>query len=445
MSLDSKVVWSEGMFLNPQHFQQQERYLERLVNGKCDVFGAYGWGVSEFEIDQQLLNLGKLSVVRAKGVFPDGTPFSIPDLVEPPPVIELPDNLHDVVVHLAVPLRRPGAVDVLPQEDTQGLARYYSAEVQIRDVTEEGSENLNVDVAKLRTKLLLDSDDLSGYTYISVLKINETTEEKSVSLNNDFIPTCLDINVSTRLSGFMTELVGLLRHRADSIAGRLADARRGGTAEIQDYMMLQFINRVEPYANHLSTLKGLHPLEMYAEALQIVGEFSTFVYDNKRPPHFNPYLHHDLTQTFAPVIEALQRCLSMVIDTNAVSLQLVEKKYGIRVSEITDRSMLASGMYVLAVRADVADDVIRTRFPAQIKIGPVERIRQLVNAAMPGIQLKPLPVAPRQIPFRSGFNYFELEKNNSFWKELQASGGFALHVGGDFPGLEIEFWAIRQQ
>ncbi|WP_447531943.1 hypothetical protein, partial [Pseudomonas aeruginosa] len=29
MSLDSKVVWSEGMFLNPQHFQQQDRYIER--------------------------------------------------------------------------------------------------------------------------------------------------------------------------------------------------------------------------------------------------------------------------------------------------------------------------------------------------------------------------------------------------------------------------------
>ena len=63
---------------------------------------------------------------------------------------------------------------------------------------------------------------------------------------------------------------------------------------------------------------------------------------------------------------------------------------------------------------------------------------------MPGIQLKALPVAPRQIPYRSGYTYFELEKHSSFWKELQTSGGFALHVGGDFPGLEMEFWAIRQ-
>lgn len=443
MSLDSKVVWSEGMFLNPQHFQQQERYMERYINGKCSAYGAYGWGLQEFEIDQQLLKLGKLSVIRASGVFPDGTPFSVPDLNEAPPVMEIPSNTHNVKVCIGVPLRRPGAVDVLPQESSQGLARYYSSEMKVRDVTEEGSENLAVNIAKLRLRLLLDTDDLSGYTTIAVLKIAESREDKDIILDDQHIPTCLDVNVSARLSGFLTELVGLLHHRAESIAGRLADARRGGTAEIADYMMLQLINRIEPMANHLSTINGLHPIDLYSEALQMVGELSTFVASNKRPPHFKPYLHDDLTLTFLPLMSAFRESLSMVYEQTAVALPLVEKKYGIRVSDITDRSMLATSMYILAVRADVADEVVRTRLPAQIKIGPVERIRQLVNAAMPGIQIKPLPVAPRQIPFRSGYTYFELERNSTFWKELQTSGGFAVHIGGDFPGLELEFWAVR--
>ena len=445
MSLDSKVIWSEGMFLNPQHFQQQERYFERYVNGKVEAVGPYGWGVSEFEIDQELLKLGKLSVINARGVFPDGTPFSIPDLNEPPPVIDLPDSLHDVVVYLAIPVRRPGAVDVTQDESSQSYARYTAAELQVRDVVQEGGENVKLEVANLRFKMLLESDDLSGYNCIGVLKIAETREDKNVILDENFVPTCLDINVSTKLSGFLTELAGLLKHRADAIAGRLADTRRGGTAEIADYMMLQMINRVEPFVNHLAAIQGLHPVKMYAETLQIVGELSTFMSKEKRPPAFTPYLHDDLTKTFSPVMSTMRQSLSMVMEQTAVALPLVEKKYGIRVSEIADRSMLATGSYIIAARADVAEDVLRTRLPAQIKIGPVERIRQLVNAAMPGIQLKPLPVAPRQIPYRAGYSYFELEKNNNFWKELQTSGGFALHVGGDFPGLELEFWAIRQQ
>ena len=32
MTQNNKVVWSEGLFLRPQHLQQQERYLERYVD-----------------------------------------------------------------------------------------------------------------------------------------------------------------------------------------------------------------------------------------------------------------------------------------------------------------------------------------------------------------------------------------------------------------------------
>ena len=444
MSLDSKVVWSEGMFLNPQHFQQQERYFERYVEGKCSAYGAYGWGLQEYEIDLQLLKLGKISITRAKGVFPDGTPFSFPDLDNSPPVLEVPVNTHNSVVYLAVPVKRPGAVDVLSESESQKLARFYSAEQNIRDVTLEGSDNIPINVGKLRFRLLLESDDLSGYACIGILKIAESREDKNILLDNQYIPTCLDCTKVAKLSDFLTELVGLLHQRGESIAGRLADTQQGRTAEIADYMMLQMINRLEPMAKHLSQLQGLHPLDLFTETVQMVGELSTFVSKKKRPPEFPAYLHDNLQGTFSPVMAAIRQSLTVVYEQTATSLALVEKKYGIRVAQIPDRSLLDTALFVFAVRADIPENTLRSRLPAQVKIGPVERIRQLVNAAMPGINLKPLPVAPRQIPYHSGFTYFELERSSEFWKELKHSGGIALHVGGEFPGLEIEFWAIRQ-
>lgn len=209
-------------------------------------------------------------------------------------------------------------------------------------------------------------------------------------------------------------------------------------------MMLQMINRLEPLAGHLSQLQALHPLALYTEMLQMVGEFSTFVTETKRPAKFPPYLHNNLQHTFEPVVSSLRECLSMVYEQTASNIPLVEKGYGISVAQITDRTLLSSGVFVLAINADVPENQLRSHFPAKVKIGPVERIRQLVNASMPGIPLKALPVAPRQIPYRAGYCYFELEQNNDFWKELNHSGGFAFHVGGDFPGLEIEFWSIRK-
>ena len=444
MSLDSRVVWFEGMFLNPQHFQQHDRYIERYIDSKCSAYGAYAWGVHEFEVDQQLLKLGKVSLLRGSGVFPDGTPFNFPDSDDIPPVYEVPRGTHNSIIYLGVPVKRAGAVDVLPEDNNQGLARYYSSELQARDVTTEGGDTQTLNIAKLRFRLLSEGDDLSGYACIGLIRVAEAREDKNVLLDEQYLPSCLDCRAAPRLFGFVAELVGLLHHRGESIAGRLADTRRGGTAEIADYMLLQLVNRLEPFVNHLTAMNGLHPLSLYSDLLQMAGELSTFVTKTKRPPLFPPYLHDNLQQTFAPLTAALREYLSMVYEQTAIALNLVEKKYGIRVSEITDRSILSTSMFILAIRADVSDDVIRTRLPAQMKIGPVERIRQLVNAAMPGITIKPLPVAPRQIPYRSGYTYFELDRHSEYWKELQQSGGFALHIGGEFPGIEMEFWAIRQ-
>jgi len=114
------------------------------------------------------------------------------------------------------------------------------------------------------------------------------------------------------------------------------------------------------------------------------------------------------------------------------------------VAVVTDVELQRKATFVLAVNANMPSEALRARFPTQVKIGPVERIRDLVNLALPGVTLTPMPVAPRQIPFHTGANYFELETRNSdLWRQLEQSGGIAMHIAGDFPGLDLAFWAIR--
>lgn len=443
MSLESKVVWSEGMFLNPQHFQQQERYIEGLVNVKFAT-RAYSWGMLDFEVDQKLLGLGKVSLVSAQGVLPDGTPFNFPQIDEPPAVVDIPQNTRNSILNLCLPVRRQGAKDVAIDDNTQSLARFVKKQQEIRDVTSDAADTTTIDVGRLNLRLLLASDDLSGYVCIGLLRISEIRDDKSIIIDDAYIPTCLDCKKSPRIAGYLTEIIGLLHSRAEAIAGRLADVNRGGTAEVADYMLLQLINRLEPRIRHMAHINGLNPVDLFAQMVQMVGELSTFTAPGKRAEIFPGYLHDDLESTFVPVVNSLRNSFSTVQEQTAINLELVDKKYGIRVAEIADRSLIESAIFVLAAKADLPEESIRNHLPAQIKIGPVERIRQLVNAAMPGIGLKTLSVAPRQIPFHSGYTYFELESQSEFWSELKHSGGFAIHVGGEFPGLVLEFWAIRQ-
>ena len=86
----------------------------------------------------------------------------------------------------------------------------------------------------------------------------------------------------------------------------------------------------------------------------------------------------------------------------------------------------------------VALDAVRVVSGAEV----LSRV-EIYLVALPGIAVRPLPVAPRQIPFHAGAVYFELDRGSPHWQQMQSSGGFALHVSGDFPALQMELWAIR--
>jgi len=217
----------------------------------------------------------------------------------------------------------------------------------------------------------------------------------------------------------------------------------GGVAEIADFMLLQTVNRNEAVFAHLARSAMLHPQHFFELALGLAGDLASFR-DSRRVARFGPYIHDDLAMSFRPLMDDLRRSLSMVLEQSAIRIDLHDRKHGVRVAVISDVELQRNATFVLAVNAHMPSEALRARFPTQVKIGPVERIRDLVNLALPGVTLTPLPVAPRQIPFHTGANYFELETRNSdLWRQLEQSGGVAMHIAGDFPGLDLAFWAIR--
>ena len=443
MSDSNKVVWSEGMFLRPQHFQQHNRYIERYIEGRSVALEPYFHGFTELEIDREPLYLGKLSITSARGIFPDGTPFSLPDNEELPAILDIPENISNETVYLCIPLRRSGVMETRRDDQDQPQARFQAYNYMARDTSTASGEEAQIQIGKLRPCLKLGGKDLSGYAVLGVARIEENTTANAVSLDQHYLAPLLDCAIAAPIKANFEELKALLKQRGDALSGRLSDSGRAGSAEVADYMLLQVINRVEPLLMHLSQQKGLHPIKLYTELVQIAGELATFTTTNKRPPVLPAYQHDDLAGTFAGVSAVLRQSLSTVLEQTAVSMDLVERKYGIHVAAITDRSLLDSASFVLAAKADMQADLLRNRLPSQAKVAGVEKIRELISVSLPGLPLRPLPVAPRQIPYHAGFTYFEIEKSGDIWQSLHSSGGFAVHLGGEYPGIVLELWAIR--
>jgi type VI secretion system protein ImpJ len=444
MSWNSKVIWSEGMFLQPQHLQQHDRYLQAQLESRCAGMRPYSWGFTSLEIDQQLLQLGKVALLSAAGVLPDGTPFNLPGDDNLPAPLDIPEGTRNVLVALALPLRRPDVAETGNEDSGENLARHRAADLEVRDSNDPDAGTAAMHVGKLRVRLALEPDVVNAYTTLGVTRVIERLPDNRVVVEHEYSPPCLDYRIAHRLAAFADDLVGLLHQRAEAVAARLSQPGTTGAAEVSDFLMLQLINRAEPLAAHMTTITGQHPEELYRFIVQLAGELATFTKPSKRPPSYPVYRHDRLRETFAPVVDDIRASLSMVMDPHVVPIPLEERKYGVHVAIVPDKSLFASATFVLAVRAQVPPETILRGFPPQMKIGPVEKIRDLVNLQLPGIGLRALPVAPRQLPFHAGFTYFELDRGNELWKQFPTSAGMAMFVAGDFPGLAMEFWAIRR-
>jgi len=141
----------------------------------------------------------------------------------------------------------------------------------------------------------------------------------------------------------------------------------------------------------------------------------------------------------------LRRSLAFEQGASALAIPLQERRPGVHVGVLQDRNILRAAVFVLSVRADMPAETLRRLFAAQVKIGAVEHLKELVTTALPGIQVRPLPVAPRQIPFYAGATYFELDRASPHWQQMQNSGGFGIHVSGVFPNLQMELWRLKAE
>ena len=440
----NRVLWTEGLFLRPHHLQQQDRYLEHLIERHARAISSYPWGFETLEIDEDALSLGKLSLRAASGLLPDGTPFVFPSDDPPPAPLQIPDSLKDRTVHLAISLDRPGVPSLsLAETAPVGHVRAYARTVDVPDCVEGFTENAPMQLGALKLVLVPQTELSGAYASMPIARVIERRSDGQVLLDKEFVATTLACNSAAVPRGWIMELHGLLRQRAEALAVRMTQPGRGGVAEISDFLLLQVVNRYVGVFDHLNNVPRLHPERLYTTCVEMAGELSTFGTERRLGRPFPAYEHDDLQQTFRPVLEQLRMILSMVQEQNAILIELHDRKYGVRVAVIPDKTLLTTARFVLAVNAQMPPEALRLRFPTQVKIGPVEKIRDLVNLQLPGVSLRSLPVAPREIRYHAGFNYFELDTSHELWRQLAQSGGLALHLSGEFPAIEFEFWAIR--
>jgi type VI secretion system protein ImpJ len=451
MNWYNKVAWSEGLFLRPQLFQQQERYLEHLAHKRAAALSPFYWGFSRYAIDAESLSLGKVVLASATGIFADGTPFDTPGQTLPPaPLTILPEHLEQVIF-LAVPIRTPNGEETTFDDaasSSGSLARFSVFDTELRDANSIGQGPKTVQLSRLRLRLLPQREMTDAWIGLPLTRVTTLRSDGSIEIDSQLIAPVAGYGASALLTDWITNLHGLCRLRAQSLAGRLSgnDGKSSEAAEVSDFLLLQILNRYEPLFEHWLRVRETSPEHLYMALRTLSGELATFVRPSTRRPKEHPaYQHVDPYLSFKELVGDVQALLNDVLVRSAQNITLAQRANGVRVASVDPSELNGFSSLVFAVSAHLPPDQLASQFPARSKVGPSDRLAELIRSHLPGIALQALPVPPRQIPFNAGFVYFQIEPRGPLWEHMVKHGGLALHVAGEIPGLRMELWGVREK
>lgn len=445
--MQAKVLWHEGLFMQPQHLQQQDRYLENYTWNAVKESLPCAFGFTQLAINTTSLTTGCISLQQAAGIMPDGTQFDFAQLVQQASLQIKSNAAKNQLVYLCLTAAEPHicqiTFDAQSESHAESEKRFVVANTTLTDMTIATADKIEAQLIQPNFRLKLEKELRSNEVGLAVARIQEVYADGRITLNSEFIPTVLRCNVVANLAEYVLTAKNLVNNRAIALAGRLSQSAQRGVGEITDFLSLQLLNRYRMILSHFYTDLSPHPLDFYYCLIQLVGEASTYMSEKRILELSFQYNHVDLQKTFSPLIEILQNYLVDVLDQTVIELPIQDRGNGWRLSMVQDVALIKSGHFILAIAADVPNELVVTRMMQTLKIGAVERIRDIVSLQLPGVSLKHLVLAPRQLPYLAGYTYFELERKGEQWALMEQSKALAMHLAVELPNIKIKLWVIK--
>jgi type VI secretion system protein ImpJ len=454
MKEQHRVVWSEGMFLTPQHFQTQDEYFERLIDHRFTASHFANWGFTEFSLDTDALANGVVRMNSAKGVMPDGEPFDMPEADECPASRTLKENFPatkaTLDVYLAIPeLRRKSRNVTIPAtSQTNGGPPNTRYLAEVRSVTDENSpeDEKEIQIARRMFRLLFEGEYRDGYSLLRIAQLirNETG---APILNPNFIPPLLDLSCSPRLNALLRRQIEILSTRRTALS---APRRQRGklvaefsASETANFWLLHTINSYLPELRHIWHVRRGHPEGAYVAMLRLAGALSTFSLE-AYPENLPDYNHDQLGACFHLLDEKIRELLETVIPSKFVPIGLELVDRFIWAGKVTEDQYLRNSQFYLAVSAKMGlDDIIR-KVPQLVKISAMDDVQRVIRNSLPGLTLRHAPVPPAAIPVKLDNQYFSLNQAGPLWDAIQLSRHLGVYAPGEIVDPKMELIIVLE-
>lgn len=443
----SRVSWFDGMHLAPHHFQTQNRYFEDSMQFATLSLWRHSYGLLASKIDVDALAHGTVSLNLARGIFPDGLLFQMPEcdaLPESRQIAEIfPPTRDSLVVMLAVPIqKRDGPNCAMSLSDVDKPLRFTAESFSLTDENTGGDE-LPVQLGRKNIRLLMDTEPVQEFTVLPIARILRSHTGQFV-LDPSYIPPCLQISASARIIWLLDRLTDIMEVKSQSLVAPREKAEASSSYSTKDIASFWFLHTVNCSLNilrHELHSKHGHPEQVYLELLRLAGALCTFALD-AHPRRLPAYDHANLGQCYALLDQHIRQHLEMIIRTNCIAVPLKRMQDYFFGGSIPDSRCFGPSRWILSIRASMGHAELSARAPELVKVCSQKFIQELVRRGVPGLAVTHVPVPPAAISARVETQYFELNKSGGCWTNIQDTKGFGVYIPGEFPSPEIELLVV---
>lgn len=434
----ARTAWLDGMLVKSQHFQQQDKYYEALLQNKLVMLNPNATGFFELTIDHEALKSFKFSILSCRAILPDGSLVNFHHSYDKPLILDITQesDLEDLFIAVSKDHTASG-------NERNDTPRFSLKDYPCKDTFSRDGETEEICIAELNLQLLTDKDNLNNCYYLPIAKILTVSEDNGIVLVDDFIPPCINIFACSQFKLIFENVVAVLQRKQKNLRGRFEGVELSQlSTSIADISVLQVINRVLAYLNHFEHSKHLHPEDFYLSLLQTVSEISTFTSKAQQLPNFVNYHHQMPHLTFLPLYKLLANILHASLDHRAIELSLHLQKNGLFKAILADSQFMQGGRYVLEVKTSTRPSKIVYELRQQIKIAAANQIEKIINLQVSGVDLTILPMAPAMIFHDENACYFELDTKGPLWQKVLENSALCLYITKDYPDIQLNLWFI---
>jgi len=441
-------LWGEGLFLRPQHFQQQDAYHEWRLAQAVRGLHPYAWGVRSIKVDTDALQAGRLRLLELQMVLPDGEFYNAPGEDELPAPLALDaafSQANEVVLYAAVaPLRSNGSNFSPTREEADTSTRYYQVQKDFADqFTDATSAQLSVLGKSI--KLMAEHEPRSHLVTMPVLRVRRNAAG-GFELDPRYVPPSLTIQASPVMFLHLRRLLDVLQAKVDALYGfhrepskNIIEFRSG---DVASFWLLHTASGAYASLSHLMRHPGLHPERLFQRLLELAGALMTFskgftLTDLPAYDHANP------GPSFFRLDHIIRELLETVISTRYFAIALSEVRPSFHQGRLDAQQISASTNLYLGVSASMTPAELVEAVPMRFKLGAPEDVEKLVLSAMAGVQLTHAPQVPAAIPVRPGSYYFAVEPRGSLYERMMQAQAVSLYVPSGLPDLKLELIAIN--